>query len=161
MITLREALNTSEVENILLDDEIFERIAEDGQDKESFSLPFDVHHLYIMIVDEKTPIGVWCIYPANGVTLNIHCNILKKYRNSAVEAGKLIMEWFVHDSPAQYQKLNCEIPIIYRDVYQFTKKFGFKNEGENRRSIMKKGRLVDQWRLGITRDEARGLYGVR
>ena len=152
--SLRKAESADEVSQILRDPEIFERIAEDGQTLEDMEIPFDESQCYMLIEVEDMIIGVWCLYPANSSTLNIHCNILKDYRQHAEEAAKLIVKWFAEESPSQYIKLNAEIPVIYPDVYFFTKKFGFLDEGINRQSICKNGGIIDQWRLGLTRGEA-------
>ena len=140
---------------ILRDPELFSRIAEDGV--EDYVTPFDGHQRYMMVMKGDLPIGVWNLYPINTVTLNIHCNLLKEHREHGKEAGRLILEWFIIHAPVQYQKLNAEIPFTYPEVYHFTKNFGFQDEGINRLSISKNGLLVDQWRLGITRQEVANL----
>jgi len=155
MIALKQAENVEEVDAILRDPELFSRIAEDGI--EDYVTPFDGNQRYMMLMKGDLPIGVWNLYPINTVTLNIHCNILKEHREHGKEAGRLILDWFVNKCPAQYQKLNAEIPFTYPEVYHFTKKFGFQDEGINRLSISKNGLLVDQWRLGITRQEVSNL----
>ncbi len=154
MISLRKAEAVDEVAQILKDPEIFDRIAEDGVTYQDFRISFDGTQCYMLIESDDMIIGVWCLYPANSSTLNIHCNILKDYRVYAKEAGKLIVKWFAEESPSQYIKLNAEIPVIYPDVYFFTKKFGFLDEGINRQSICKNGDIIDQWRLGLTKNEA-------
>ncbi len=154
MITLERAKTVHQVEIILKDDEIFNRIAEDGHDVESYKIPFDGNQCYMLILLDEKPIGVWCLYPVNTSTLNIHCNILKEFREHGMEAGRLIVKWFAENT--QYYKLNAQIPMIYPDVYHFTKKFGFTDEGIDRASICKDGQFIDQWRLGLTRDEAQG-----
>ena len=155
MITLKQAANVEEVDAILRDPELFSRIAEDGI--EDYVTPFDGNQCYMMLMKGDLAIGVWNLYPVNTVTLNIHCNILEEHREHGKEAGRLILEWFVTQCPEQYQKLNAEIPFTYPEVYHFTKNFGFQDEGINRLSISKKGLLVDQWRLGITRQEVANL----
>lgn len=155
MITLKKAETVEEVDLILRDPELFARIAEDGVD--NYETPFDGHQRYMMIMKGDEPIGVWNLYPLNTVTLNIHCNILEAHREHGKIAGRLILDWFVNECPGQYQKLNAEIPMVYPEVYHFTKGFGFQDEGINRLSISKNGLLVDQWRLGITRQEVAGM----
>lgn len=152
MITLRQAENVEEVDAILREPELFERIAEDGQG-DDYETPFDGHQCYMMILKDDEAVGVWNLYPVNTVTLNIHCNLLKEHRHLGIDASMLILEYFLTDCPKQYEKLNAEIPVIYPEVYYHTKKFGFVDEGINRKSIMKNSVLVDQWRLGITKDE--------
>ncbi len=160
MITLQRAKEISEFDWILKDPEIFERIAEDGMMPNDLDIPLNDHQCYQLVVVDGETIGVWCFYPVNCSTLNIHANILKKHRKEhASEAVRLALTWFAEHSPDQYVKLNAEIPVIYEDVYRYTKKAGFTDEGLNRLSIMKKGVLVDQHRLGLTRDEAKTIYG--
>ena len=152
LITLRQSEDSAEVERIIKDPEIFARIAEDGHDIDSYNI--DMGNCYMLVCLDDIVIGVWCLYPANRSTLNIHCNILKEFREHGKEAGRLILKWFVDECPEQYQKLNAEIPMIYPEVYHYTKNQGLIDEGINRLSIMKNGELIDQWRLGITRVEA-------
>lgn len=159
MITLQRAENIEEFDWILKDPEIFERIAEDGIDAEYYQVDLPDRNCYMIIKDDDKTIGVWCLYPANASTLNIHANILKEHRKHAKEAARLVLNWFADHSPDQYVKLNAEIPVIYEDVYTYTKSFGFIDEGINRLSIMKKGQLIDQHLLGLTRNEAKKLYG--
>ena len=153
MLYLKQAESVEEIEHILKDPEIFGRISEDGIVAASYEVPFDGHQIYMKIMVDDQLIGVWIVYPDNRTTLNIHCNILKDHREHGKSAGNLILEWFALESEDSYQKLNAEIPVIYNDVYHFTKSFGFADEGINRQSIMKGGTIVDQYRLGITRAE--------
>lgn len=160
MIKLKESSDIALIESVIKDPEIFARISEDGVSIEDYEIPENV--TYLLILKDTEIIGTWCIYPTNKTTLNIHCNILESHRHHGKEAGKLILEWFVDRTSINYQKLNAEIPLIYPEVYHYTKKFGFKDEGINRKSISKQGELVDQWRLGITRDEVLlSKYGGR
>ena len=160
MIYLKKAESVEEVEPILKAPELFDRIAEDGISSDDYEIAFDGHQRYMMIMRDDMAIGVWNLYPVNSVTLNIHCNILEQYRDHGKEAGRLILKWFVNECPKQYQKLNAEIPVIYPEVYHFTKNFGFVDEGVNRKSIKKDGVLVDQYRLGTTMDEVKEFIGA-
>ena len=154
MITLNTNPSTASVEAVIKDPEIFGRIAEDGHDLESYKITHNESQCFFTLESEGAVIGVWILYPANKSTLNIHCNILKEHREHGKEAGRLILEWFVNNAASNYKKLNAEIPVIYPEVYHYTRAYGFKDEGINRASIMKGGALVDQFRLGLTRDEA-------
>lgn len=156
MIHLVRSNDAEEVEKVLRDPEIFGRISEDGHKVDDYKV--DMSNCYLLIMNGEEIIGVWCLYPLNRSTLTLHCNIIKQYREHGKEAGRLILKWFSDESPEQYQKLNAEIPMCYPEVYYFTKSFGFEDEGINRLSISKQGQLVDQWRLGITRDEVVSLF---
>lgn len=156
---LQQAVSVDEISIILKDPEIFARVAEDGIDINNYMIPMDGHQCYMMVYLDTIPIGVWLVYPDNSSTLNIHCHILEPYREYGKIAGKLIIEWFVNDAPEQYVKLNAEIPFIYPEVYHFTKKFGFMDEGINRFSVKKDGNIINQWRLGLTKAEAVNFLG--
>ncbi len=155
MISLKRATKKEDIHDIITDHELFGRISEDGINFDDYDVDFDEGKCYLLIMADDIVIGVWLLYPANRSTLNIHCNILKRYRKHGKEAGNLIVKWFVDECPEQYFKLNAEIPILYPEVYYFTKKFGFYDEGINRCSICKDGKFIDQWRLGLTRDQAK------
>ena len=148
MILVR-AKSHKEVEEVIKDPELFARIAEDGIS----DFKVDMSNCYLLMKKDDITIGVWCLYPSNRSTLNVHCNILKEYRNHGAECRDLFLDWFRNECPKHYVKLNAEIPMIYPEVYYYTKKAGFQDEGINRQSICKDGVMVDQWRLGITREE--------
>ena len=50
-------------------------------------------------------------------------------------------------------KVIAQVPFLYPNVKDFCLKNGFVVEGINRLSHQKDGVIVDQWLLGITRDE--------
>ncbi len=154
LMRLERSTDVEQIGRILKDPEIFARIAEDDVTPEEYEIPTDGYQCYMLIYVGDTVIGVWNLYPNGASTLNIHCQILKQHRVYAMDAGRLIVEWFVAEAPEQYVKLNAEIPQTYPDVYHYTKKFGFQDEGVNRQSIKKAGEIVDQWRLGLTKAEA-------
>ena len=159
MITLEPAPDLQEVIDLLSDPELFDRIAEDGATVEDLKDLITDDQYYLMIKMNGESVGVWWLHESTSSTLEIHCNILKQYRKSAKSAGQLIIEWFLNEAPDRYHKLNAEIPVIYPQVYHYTKKHGFVDEGINRQSIVKNGTIVDQWKLGLTRAEAQALWG--
>ena len=143
-------INQDTVKQILSDAELFNRVAEDGISyKDYYPEP---NKLYLGIFQENIIIGFWVVEPENASTLEIHCNVLEKYRENSMVVGRYFLNYMA-DSYNNVQKLNCKIPVTYPDVYNFTKKFGFKDEGLDRKSIMKNGELVDRHVLGITREE--------
>lgn len=153
MITLREPADDEEINKIICEPELFNRISEDGADNIKYK--FERSNEFVLVIDKDgEAIGAWILHPENKTTLNIHCNILKEHREHGKKAGALILEWFVNDCHENYRKLNAEIPICYPKVYHYTRSFGFKDEGVNRKSIVKSGILTDQYRLGLTRQEA-------
>jgi hypothetical protein len=64
--------------------------------------------------------------------------------------------WF-DTLPDQCIKLVASIPFCYENVYNASKRVGFIDEGVNRKSYRKHGKVWDQWNIGLTRDEIKGL----
>jgi len=147
-------ISPAQAKEILKDRELWERISEDGLSYKEYKVPD--YNVYLGIqVDDKL-IGLWWLEFECSSSINIHINILKEHRKHAFDAGNLFLSHFKDNFSEQFQKLNCKIPVIYKDVYNFTKKFGFQDEGLDRLSIVKNGELIDRYILGITRGEING-----
>ncbi|MCP4340185.1 MAG: hypothetical protein GY799_15160 [Desulfobulbaceae bacterium] len=87
-------------------------------------------------------------------TMKYHIHVLPEHRKEyAYCCGVCTIEYFVKKL-TEYHKLSVDIPVRNKDTYYFTRKFGFIDEGINRKSFMRDGVLHDQYRLGITRKEA-------
>jgi len=142
------------VREIYRDPELFERISEQGTDRDDFFIDDEAMY-YALQNPAGDVIGIGQFEFENATTLQGHCNVLAPYRKDyAGEVGKALLMWFVFQSPKTVEKLQVEIPVIYPDVIGFVTKHGFVHEGLKRQSIRKKGQLVDEWLGGITRNEA-------
>lgn len=142
------------VREIYRDPELFERISEEGTDRDDFFIDDEAMY-YALQNPAGDVIGIGQFEFENATTLKGHCNVLAPYRKDyAGEVGKALLMWFVFQSPKTVEKLQVEIPLIYPDVIGFVTKHGFVHEGLKRLSIRKKGQLVDTWLGGITRREA-------
>ena len=133
--------------------DIWKTVAEDGQTQESFD-PNCKGDCWLLLETNEDIIGVYNLHPHNSVTLEIHAHVLPEYRKRySMESGDLALRWIVEEGPKQYQKVIAQIPTIYQNVIDFTLAHGFTEEGVNRLSHLKDGELLDQWLLGITRNE--------
>ena len=137
------------VDSIIKDVELFARISEDGVDPDEYQV--SQGSVYYLIYKGDELAGVWDLHHVNSTSVQIHANILQQHRDCAMEAGRLIVEVF---AKSHYHKMIAEIPFVYPDVYHYTKKFGFLDEGVNRLSIEKGGNIVSQWRLGLVKSDA-------
>ena len=146
---LEESRDFDLIDSIIKDVELFDRISEDGVDPDEYQI--NQGSVYYLIYKGDEVAGVWDLHHVNSAMVQIHANILQQHRDCAMDAGRLIVEVFAESS---YQKMVAEIPFLYPDVYHYTKKFGFVDEGVNRLSIMKKGHIISQWRLGLTKGDA-------
>ena len=111
---------------------------------------------YLGIDTDEGLIGFWVIHYTSHSTLNIHINILDRFRDDyALEAG-----WFflshVFSSIPELERVECEIPSCYKDVLKFTKKFGFEVEGIKRNATTRNDKLQDVQILGLLRSEYDG-----
>lgn len=105
-----------------------------------------------MEVDNEVA-ALYNIHARNSVTAEIHAHVVPKHRKQySKETGYHALRWIYENAPT-YHKVVAQIPVIYENVRQFTIGFGFQDEGINRQSYLKDYQIVDQWMLGITRDE--------
>ena len=150
------------IKSIITDPELWERLKEDGLKAENYEPLMTENAMYLGVYVGDLLIGVFSYHKQNSSTINIHANILQKYRKQyAKEAGRLAITYFAYDTHDTIQKLIAEIPVIYKDVYHFSLNNGLIKEGINRKSILKNGELVDTYMLGITKQEAISLQDKR
>lgn len=153
-IKLRETWDYEFITELLKDDELWPRISEDGIHKSAWEAPQDSVH-YLLCMSEDGTAGLFVVHPLNATALEVHINILQQFRQRhAYDCGKAFVEWFVNRAPENFHKVIAQVPVIYPEVAKFTQKFGFLDEGLNRKSIMKQGELIDQHYYGLTRSDA-------
>lgn len=130
--------------------EIFDCITEDGVED---YFPDVVNEFWILMVTESGEIaGAYLIHKVNAPTYEIHAFMIPEYRAVYGKlSSQVILKWCLEE--LDFSKLVANIPQKYKNVYHFTKNVGFKDEGFNRSSFMKDGKLMGQYRLGITKDE--------
>jgi RimJ/RimL family protein N-acetyltransferase len=148
------------VEKIITLPEIFDCISEDDCDLPEIDV---IKDCWLIIKVDDLCIGAYFLHPHNSTTLEIHAHILPEYRKEhAINSGSVILQWVLDECPETYQKIIAQVPKLYPNVKSFCEVNGFKVEGINRLSHRKNGVLHDQWLLGITRDEIKGvLNGIR
>lgn len=153
------------IRDILMDPDIFGRITDDSHarleidpQKECWvAMKLGTATDRNVFAPHSDIAGVYCLHSLNAWTMQIHAHVLPQFREEyAMATGRAILKWFLEHT--EYLKVVAEIPTCFPDVLKFTKKFGFKEEGCNRQSLMKDGELVDQVWLGITRSEIEELF---
>lgn len=129
---------------------LWETIAEDGASPDQW-YP-DMTEGWLIGSDDDGLIGLYNVHPKNTVTLQIHPIIPVETRGKrAYDSAREVLDWIF--TTTKYQKVVCEIPVIYRNVKLFAMKAGMKEEGINRQSYLKNGKIHDQWHLGIAKQE--------
>ena len=140
----------------MLDPDIWKTISEDGASKDDYT-PDLINDLWMGAFIDDDCIGLFSFHSVTGVTLQLHVQILPEYRKDhSMEAMGKIWDWFLESVDKAFVKVTVSIPVIYQNVYKFALANGFKDEGLNRTSFKKNGQIVDQWLLGITREEIKG-----
>lgn len=154
-VSVRTCHDTSFIRSVLTDEEMWKRISEDDQQRDAFDLA-DVNDdwTFSEFLTVDGPIGLFVLHPMNQTTVMVHIHILEQFRALyAAAAGRALMEWMHCHLSERVCKVVAEIPVVFQDVYHYTKNHGFLDEGCNRKSILIDGELVDQKYLGITREE--------
>ena len=147
---IAETKDSELIRSIVTLPELWETIAEDGVSLESWKP--DLNEGWLISSDDKGFVGIYNIHPTNGVTLQIHPMMPKSTRGKrAYGSAQEVLRWIF--TTTKYQKVVCEIPVIYRNVKLFAMKAGMKEEGLNRFSYLKNGKIIDQWHLGIAKQE--------
>jgi len=140
------------IRSILTEAAIWDAIAEDGEESGLFEVDLK-KNIFLAVNNVGICIGVYILHVFNGSTLEIHANILPKYRVAlATESGEKMLEWFKNNGEDKYQKLIAMIPALYPRVWHFTLNRGFKDQGLLTKAYRKKGKLHDIHILGLERN---------
>ena len=155
MIELEETDDRELAAMILTNPEIWERIAEDGIDREKFEaeqIPEDWR-----LVAVKTPhgtAGLYMLHETDPGRWQIHANILEAFRGRyAAESGAAILEWMDEHLPESARLAFAVVPVIYPDVMAFTLRYGFKDVGALGVRFRKNGKSAEQRVLMILRED--------
>lgn len=148
MISVEQTTNLDDLGLILHNSEIFNRIAEDGVRKASFNK----YSVYLLVRKDDKPIGVFILNSLSSISAQIHYALVEKYRGYGVIGMRKVYEWCLFNLPS-LNKMVAEVATKYDDVYRFCKLVGFSDEGLNRQAFLKDGKIWDQHRVGITRNE--------
>ena len=147
-VKVKRSYNVDAIRKVLL--RLFDTIAEDGFSADCIE-PDVEGQCWLACIAEET-IGYYCILKRNAVTYEIHAQILPEYRKEySVESGFAVLQWMMDNTDAM--KIIAQVPMIYPNVKAFCQRFGFRVEGILTKSYLKGGELVDQWILGVSRDQ--------
>lgn len=138
------------VREILENPTIKEAICEDGCDGINIDV---VGEAWVLIIVDDDVIGTYNLHPHNSITCEIHAHILPEFRKQySMESGKCILKWLLEFAP-MYKKLIAQVPECHQNVVNFCLAQGFKQEGVNRLSYQKNGKIINQVMLGMTKQE--------
>lgn len=147
------------VRNFMIQDEVWDTFTDDLSVKDKYIPDFSSKSLWLKVVIDGELIGAILVENENLSTLRIHPCLSKPYRIMIREVFNSLFK-IILNTPFFINKIVVSIPFSRRIVYNTAKKIGFKDEGINRESFLKNGIFYDQWNLGLTKEEIKGLIWV-
>lgn len=142
------------VRRIVTHPAIYPHISDDGSPAAGDYLPPEGPGIYYLtpISDDGEVAGVFILHAHNSVTCEIHTCILPGHRgHSSVRYGREALRWMIDNTP--HQKIITHVPAYNRVALALARRVGMVEEGVNRASFLKRGRLYNQTLLGITQEE--------
>ena len=141
------------IRSYMTQDELWERISEDGCNKDEYTPPMhELFHWVGMYNNKDEFMGTLFLHPETMHVVNIHFNLSKKYRKLySFLGGQAAFDYMLNCT--DFEKFNTTVPLEYPDVVGFLDKLGFTREGLNRKSISKNNIMHDQYYYGMTREE--------
>jgi RimJ/RimL family protein N-acetyltransferase len=137
------------VRAILSHPAIWPHISDDSVTEPS---PVDLDGIFWLLVDDGAPAGVFLLHAHNSACYEVHtCLLPRLWGAQAAQATMLCREWMFENTPCQ--KLVTNVPADNLLALRFAKRCGMTQEGVNRKSFLKQGRLLDQHVLGLTKEE--------
>lgn len=106
---------------------------------------------FLVPVQHGQRIGVFCFYPENGVTCEMHSAILPEYRGAGCWAARSAISWMFQNT--RTLKITTKVPTTDGRLFVLTLAAGFDLEGLSRGSLLRDGRLLDQHLFGIGKEQ--------
>ena len=152
----RRVYNPRLIKDIITCPTMWRTVAEDGQDPESYQPDLE-KGCWLLIQGNRGTVALYNFRAENSVTVEAHTHTVLSARREYRHAGAYAALRWLYDNAPFYKKMNIQIPVIHKNVRRFAREVGFKDEGINRASYLKNGAVHDQWRLGLTREEIKGV----
>ena len=140
------------IKSFMMQTEIYKHAAEDGASVDPDFTAND-REVWLLAIKDSVAVGIVHSHLESGSTAWFHPYILKGHKEDYLILIKLFIEWFEKYFPIEIQKLNAYVPTYAKQAYQATMSAGFKDEGLNRLSYLKFGKLWDRHLVGMIRSE--------
>ncbi len=97
-------------------------------------------------------LGVYYVHPHSRTTCEIHTCLMPEARGKLAKiAANEVLLWLF--SNTEFEKVVTHVPVNNPLALAYARRAGMKDEGINRKSIRVSGELIDQFSLGVTKDE--------
>jgi len=148
MIQVSRSHDPDLVAELVTDDDVWHEASDDNTGSPDNFVPVFHDSVYYLVPWlDGVPMGIFALTPVNSVTWEWHTGILRPFRGrSAIRGALLAVEWMALNTPAR--KLITWVDAEARHVYLYAKAGGFGIEGTSHGSLLKGGRLHDQYLMG-------------
>ena len=111
----------------------------------------DMNQVWLLFEDNDDIIGIFNFTHITSICFEMHPMIYKKHRLKY--ARKCMALAFMFFLETDKNKIIVQIPSDRPELVNFAKHHGFIEEGINRDSVMKEGKIMNIIQLGITKSE--------
>lgn len=157
MYKVERVTDRGTIEDFILHPDLWERSREDGSSEFIGDGYLTAPQCYFLLVTFNSKrVGMMVCHEVWSKSVEIHIKVKPEdRRHHAVKVGELSLGWLM--SNTGFNKVVTWVPGTLPGVRFFCKKkFGFIEEGCNRQSFSKGGKMVDMYLYGLTREEIRG-----
>ena len=140
------------IKTFLMQPEIYQVASEDGASVDP-EFTESGREIWLLATEDGATIGIVHSHLENGSTAWFHVYILRSHKEKYIHLVNLFLKWFDQFFPVEIQKLNAYIPTYARKTYEIAMSAGLKDEGLNRMSYLKNGKLWDRHLVGYIRGE--------
>lgn len=154
MYTVERVTDRATVESFMFHHDLWDRSSEDGSEKSIHDAYLLAPQCYFLLVSfGGEPVGMMVCHEGLSKSVEIHIKVKPEDRKKhAVKVGDMSLFWLMENT--EYNKVITWVPEIYPAVRAFCKrKYGFIEEGCNRKSFNKNGKMIDMYLYGLTRSE--------
>jgi RimJ/RimL family protein N-acetyltransferase len=144
-------LDAEAIRQIVTNKAIWPHVCDDSVKAEDYQPTIGGGVLWLQVLDDQS-LGLYMVHPHNCVTYEIHtCLLPIAWGTQAKQAAKLVLDWIFQNTPCQ--KVITHVPENNALALRYAKRAGMAIEGNNRKSFLKNGQLLDQIQLGIMKEE--------
>lgn len=145
------------IKAVVTNEGIWERVAEEGVDKEGFWPGVDDNTTWLLCIANGDICGIILAHVETSCAIAIHPYLMREHRKKGREMMTALFKRFIEHTPKEFVKIQAVVPDCYKSTQNFAKRVGFTEEGNIRCSYRKGVKVFDRKIYGITRDEIEAI----
>jgi RimJ/RimL family protein N-acetyltransferase len=151
-VAIERTFDEELIRKIVTHDSIWEWVSDDGADKQNYKPPMHESCYWLLVKEGDEVLGAYFLHQHNFITYEIHtCLLPAAWGRKAKKAAKDVLFWMFSNTICM--KVITNIPENNEKAMFYALRAGLQQEGLNRSSFLKNGKLLDQRVLGITKEE--------